>query len=947
MRSPTFASLFTYAAITIAVEGCTTEFSPAAELETAPNVPTACSVRGAVNGPISFRPPFDVGNGFGGVTAVDAGDIDGDGYADLALMRSNRVSWFEAPAGTGSWTSHTLPRPSVSRPFLGAGKVADMDGDGDLDMVVSLDQHTSSSPSAYVYIYENPGSTTVRSGSAWQVREIVGNLAVNHINDMVLADMDADGKRDVVFRSLDPNRLYIFFQNSLTSWSSRFIDSSTYGARGEGFAVGDIDRDGRLDITICGHWLRGPPLARSGQFTSYSIDAGYSNVNANVKEAVGDINGDGRVDVILSPAEGYRGGRNHVLAWYEAPSNPLTSNAWTQHVLVSNTNGGHTVLLADMDADGDLDVVHGIAWSMWGQSASTKIYFNLGSRGFSSGQIVSSGNGLYSGVVLDVGGDGDLDIVGQRTYGGVNPTYLYESLESTGSTATCSDGVRNQGETGVDCGGPCPPCPPRCGNGVVEAGEECDDGNTDDLDSCSNQCISATCIDGVQNQGESGIDCGGPCSPCPPRCGNGVVETGEECDDGNADNLDRCSNQCVASTCSDGVRNQGEQAVDCGGPCAPCVTPARCGDGNVDPGEECDDGNQEDLDSCSNRCIAATCTDGVRNQGETAIDCGGPCRPCPQPGSPLPVMDGLAMWLTGDRGLNVDTDGGVASWDDQSGVGRRLLRISGRPQSVSGQLNGKAVVSFDGSSDALGAATSAGLPSGGEDRTVVFVVRYRSPGFGGFSWGTASCNRMFGPAVLSSEAALSVQGWCSENDFKSAFRADNAGWIIQTVLYQSGRLVHAMNSTVVDQRDHRFDTDPAGWIRVGVEHNDDRNVAMDVAEVIVYDRALSSEELATLENYLESLYSIDAPEPPTRCTTDADCDDDLACTEDRCQDSGLCLHVPDDGACSDGLFCNGREICDPVQTRCVSGAPVECDDGSVCTTDRCDEASRQCLHIPR
>lgn len=48
---------------------------------------------------------------------------------------------------------------------------------------------------------------------------------------------------------------------------------------------------------------------------------------------------------------------------------------------------------------------------------------------------------------------------------------------------TCSDSIQNQGETGVDCGGPCPACP--------------------------------TCFDGIQNQGEAGIDCGGPCKPCP------------------------------------------------------------------------------------------------------------------------------------------------------------------------------------------------------------------------------------------------------------------------------------------------------------------------------------------------------------------------------------------------------------------------------------------------
>jgi len=51
-----------------------------------------------------------------------------------------------------------------------------------------------------------------------------------------------------------------------------------------------------------------------------------------------------------------------------------------------------------------------------------------------------------------------------------------------GTCATCSDGIQNEGELGVDCGGPCPACP--------------------------------SCADGIQNQGETGVDCGGPCPAC-------------------------------------------------------------------------------------------------------------------------------------------------------------------------------------------------------------------------------------------------------------------------------------------------------------------------------------------------------------------------------------------------------------------------------------------------
>ncbi len=79
---------------------------------------------------------------------------------------------------------------------------------------------------------------------------------------------------------------------------------------------------------------------------------------------------------------------------------------------------------------------------------------------------------------------------------------------------SCEDGIMNQNEEGVDCGGNCAPC----NNGFP-------------------------CDDGILNGTEIGVDCGGECLPCFP----------------------------AQSLCFDGVQNGGEQGIDCGGPCTlPC-----------------------------------------------------------------------------------------------------------------------------------------------------------------------------------------------------------------------------------------------------------------------------------------------------------------------------------------------------------------------------------------
>jgi cysteine-rich repeat protein len=165
-----------------------------------------------------------------------------------------------------------------------------------------------------------------------------------------------------------------------------------------------------------------------------------------------------------------------------------------------------------------------------------------------------------------------------------------------------------------------------CGNGVVEEGEQCDDGNDDDDDACTNDCTVPTghtcgCGNGHLDSGEqcddgntrSGDGCSATCTLEKPLCGNGVVEEGEQCDDGNTKSGDGCSAMCMKETttcaCGNGVLEPGEQCDDgnttpgdgCSATCTkepPCV----CGNGKVEPGEQCDDGNTTPGDGCSATC---------------------------------------------------------------------------------------------------------------------------------------------------------------------------------------------------------------------------------------------------------------------------------------------------------------------------------------------------------
>jgi cysteine-rich repeat protein len=117
-------------------------------------------------------------------------------------------------------------------------------------------------------------------------------------------------------------------------------------------------------------------------------------------------------------------------------------------------------------------------------------------------------------------------------------------------------------------------CGAGCGDAVVQWGEQCDDGNQVQTDSCLNNCMNATCGDGH------------------------ILAGSETCDDANDQPFDGCGSDC--NLCGDGVVggyetcDDGNEVADDG--CTSCVLDS-CGNGQVDPGERCDGG-----DGCTNCC---------------------------------------------------------------------------------------------------------------------------------------------------------------------------------------------------------------------------------------------------------------------------------------------------------------------------------------------------------
>ena len=130
-----------------------------------------------------------------------------------------------------------------------------------------------------------------------------------------------------------------------------------------------------------------------------------------------------------------------------------------------------------------------------------------------------------------------------------------------------------------------------CGDGVEGGEEECDDGNVENGDGCSTNCViemGYSCIVGNKFP-----------STCTAICGDGRVVEGEACDDGNRLNLDGCSGECTIELGFECTTNH-SMVADLSTTVSTCTS--ICGDGVVVDGEACDDHNVHDQDGCSSHC---------------------------------------------------------------------------------------------------------------------------------------------------------------------------------------------------------------------------------------------------------------------------------------------------------------------------------------------------------
>ena len=404
----------------------------------------------------SWTAENDQASSYFGYSVAAAGDVNGDGYADVivgARFFDNPQSdegrayvYLGSASGLSSseaWTAEGNQDGAwFGDPVAGAG---DVNGDGYSDVIVGawgFDNPQTDEGRAYVYHGSAAGLSTT---AAW-TKESDQTFAYFGVSVATAGDVNGDGYSDVIvgasgfeFGQVDEGRAFVYHGSAsgLSTTASRTIESNQASASlGKSVAsAGDVNGDGYADVIVgalyynAGQPTEGKAWVYHGSASGVASAAawsGESNQNgALFGESVacaGDVNGDGYSDVIVS-APRYDNpqlneGRAYV--YNGSPSGVSTLAAWSQESNQINARMGASVATAgDVNGDGYADVIVGVANYDNGENGEGRAYVYHGSSAgigtsaawSAEGNLIAAGFGHSVATAGDVNGDGYSDVI--------------------------------------------------------------------------------------------------------------------------------------------------------------------------------------------------------------------------------------------------------------------------------------------------------------------------------------------------------------------------------------------------------------------------------------------------------------------------------------------------------------------------------------------------------